>query len=441
MTTTDADNNEPALEWCSGCDYPKQLCECPRTPNTTATAIPLQGRTEPEPNTEHEAEQPETEHRTPTEPTTGGTSNTDRTTTAEHESETDDAEPGRWHSSRAWLREWGSLLPIWVLAGALGVAGFASSFMTVEQKMRPYFGAQAWLVPTGTDLGIIVFTLLDIVLARKDKRIPWMRYVPWVLTGATIYLNVTAYSALEAQVAHAVLPSLWVVFCEAIARIMKLKAKEEAKTTRTVPLIRWVCAPIATAILWRAMQLWNIGSYEEALALEEERQLAKAEMKDRFKSVHRAPRGLKVRYRQRKITVEEVVQAAAEHRRGGSPAKPSAPPTKTGSESQRRVSDRRSTNGDTTEPRTVRSAKGRSDRTPTDRTKPVRSRSAGTAAETGSRTGGDTRPANVRLAEALTALHREGVPNPSVRRLAERAGTAVSTAHSFVQDLNNTDDR
>ncbi|KPC74436.1 hypothetical protein ADL26_11195, partial [Thermoactinomyces vulgaris] len=114
------------------------------------------------------------------------------------------------------------------------------------------------MVPAGTDIGIIVFTLLDIFLARKDKRIPWMRYVPWVLTAATIYLNVTSSTVLEAQIAHAVLPSLWVVFCEAIARIMKLKAKEESETTRAVPLLRWACAPIATFILWRSMQLWAI---------------------------------------------------------------------------------------------------------------------------------------------------------------------------------------
>ncbi|THV40573.1 DUF2637 domain-containing protein [Glycomyces buryatensis] len=431
MPTTDTDDNEPILEWCPRCDRPDAMCECDRTPNTTVTGHPRQGRTEPGPNTGHETEHATAEHRTPTEQTEAEVANTRRTKHREHKTKP----PGEqrwWDALAAWMVEWGALVPIWFLAGALGVAGFAVSFLTVEEKARSWSPeGYAWLFPTGIDLGIITFTLLDIFLARRGKRIPWLRYVPWGLTIATIYLNVTAYTALEAQIAHAVLPSLWVVFTEAIARIMKLKAKEEATTTRTVPLIRWACAPIATFILWRAMQLWAIDSYEDALKREEERQLAKAVMKAEFGSVRGAKPELRVRYRQRKITVAEVLTAASEHDIGKSGA------SGRGREKtvRRTLSDRRSAPADGSGRNPVRDSRTTEHRTPNKPGAPVRPQPKKTGPNTNGRTSKDGRSASVRLGEALAAFRAEGVPNPTVRDLADRAECAPSTAHTFVADL------
>src|SRR5690606_24843138 len=295
MTTVNDD--DPILEWCEHCQRPAELCEC-----EPPTEQSVDG--EPEPS-EHP-----TEHRDVERLNTDGDATERRIEHGLNTGLNTAVNTGGWRSRGwAWLSQWGALIPIWLLAGALGAAGFAVSFVTVEAKMTPYFGELAWLVPAATDLGIIVFTLLDIVLARRSMRIPWMRYIPWASTAATIYLNVTAYTALEAQAAHAVLPSLWGVFSEAIARIMKLKAKEEFQVTRTVPLIRWVCAPVATLILWRAMQLWNIATYDEALRREEERQLAKALIKAEVKWVKKAPPALRERYRQRKITTADMYAA------------------------------------------------------------------------------------------------------------------------------------
>lgn len=433
---TEHHDDEPHLTWCGPCDRPRGMCEHSEA-NTPAAIATAPNTTAPDhetdPNTPAEHEGPDTEH------ALIPTADTDRTRKSEHPAARMTTAPDggrKWTRTwGAWLAEWGALLPIWVLAGALGVAGFAVSFFTVETKMRPYFGDHAWLVPAGVDLGIIVFTLLDIVLARKGTRIPWMRYVPWALTAATIYLNVTSYSVLEAQVAHAVLPSLWVVFCEAIARIMKLKAKEEAKTTRAVPLMRWICAPVATVILWRAMHLWAIDSYEEALWREEDRQLAKAVMTDEFGSVRKSPRTLKVRYRQRKITVAEVL-AEASARRGGKSTIADAKPAPA---VRRAPSDRRSAPAESPDRTRVRPA-GVTERpaieTPT---APIRSRPVKAESNTGDRTNNGGRPARVRLSEALAGFQNEGVPNPSVRELAARAGTSPSTAHTFVTGLKRGD--
>src|SRR4029079_8704613 len=78
-----------------------------------------------------------------------------------------------------------------ILAGVLGLIGFANSFRAVADAARSSFGALAVTVPVGVDLGIAVFCALDIVLARLDLRPRWVRLVPWSLTAATVYLNVT----------------------------------------------------------------------------------------------------------------------------------------------------------------------------------------------------------------------------------------------------------
>src|SRR4051794_15277296 len=93
--------------------------------------------------------------------------------------------------------------------GVLGLLGFVISFATVAEAARPAFGPLAFLLPLGVDLGIGVFSALDIVLARMDMRIRWLRLIPWTLTAATVYLNVAGQHDVFGMVAHAVLPLLW----------------------------------------------------------------------------------------------------------------------------------------------------------------------------------------------------------------------------------------
>lgn len=457
------DTLEPTMEWCGRCERPLEMCEGhgPVTAVAVDMSTPVD-RTRPAAPGGQELDAPTGRSSAmPSGHRLDVSTRTDRTTTGRVHSDavdtdwTEPAEPtgqrvdtrsrmtpspssddrSRWQRTADWISEWGALIPIWILAGALGAAGFAVSFFTVEEKMRPHFGQLAWLVPAATDLGIIVFTLLDIVLARKNMRVPWMRYIPWALTAATIYLNVTAYTVLEAQVAHAVLPALWVVFSEAIARIMKQKAKDEQPATRKVPLIRWVCAPVATLILWRAMQLWNIPTYDQALELEEERQLARAVIRDNFGSVRRAPRTLRVRYRQRKITVDEVYEAAVQSSRTGGVQSVSSP---------RPVKNARPTGQASTPVRSDRKAAPKSvqsDRKPRPaQSVPVQSTPSGSKpgqprrrVSTRSNGGGSKTKA---LSEAWAAFQSEGVANPTVRQLADRAGCSTGLAGDFKRDLN-----
>lgn len=170
-----------------------------------------------------------------------------------------------------------------VMTLALGVIGFVNSFKNVAEAAEPAFGALAWTVPLGIDIGIAVFSILDIVLARLDMRMRFLRMIPWALTVATIYLNVAGETSLFGIVAHTVLPMLWVVAVEVGAHILRKRAglASDARMD-SIRKSRWLLAPFTTFMLWRRMVLWEIRSYPAALARERDRLLAKTELQDRY---------------------------------------------------------------------------------------------------------------------------------------------------------------
>ena len=177
-----------------------------------------------------------------------------------------------------------------VLAGVLGLIGFANSFRAVAGAARASFGPLAVTVPVGVDLGIAVFSALDIVLARLDLRPRWVRLVPWSLTAATVYLNVTGQHTGFARVGHAVFPALWVIAVEVAAHVVRVRAGLAAGTAMDrIRPSRWLLAPVPTARLMRRMVLWEIRSYPDALRREQDRLLALTDLQDTY-----GPRGLAV---------------------------------------------------------------------------------------------------------------------------------------------------
>ena len=188
-----------------------------------------------------------------------------------------------------------------VLAGVLGLIGFANSFRAVADAARASFGSLAVTVPVGVDLGIAVFSALDIVLARLDLRPRWVRLVPWTLTAATVYLNVTGQHTGFARVGHAVFPALWVIAVEVAAHVVRVRAGLAAGTAMDqIRPSRWLLAPVPTARLMRRMVLWEIRSYPDALRRERDRLLALTELQDAY-GRHawrwRAPRRVRALYR------------------------------------------------------------------------------------------------------------------------------------------------
>ncbi|MCO5987089.1 DUF2637 domain-containing protein [Actinoallomurus spadix] len=187
------------------------------------------------------------------------------------------------------------------LVAALGLLGFVNSFARVAAAARASFGWFAFTVPIGIDLGIAVFSALDIVLARLDMRIRWLRLIPWSLTGATVYLNVAGEASVFGVVAHAVLPALWVAAVEVAAHVVRTRAGLAAGTRMdSIRLSRWLLAPAPTVRLWRRMVLWETRSYPAALVRERDRILALTDLKDTYGAVAwrwKAPRRTKALYK------------------------------------------------------------------------------------------------------------------------------------------------
>jgi hypothetical protein len=169
-----------------------------------------------------------------------------------------------------------------VLAGGVGGLGLASSFEAVSAAGARWGFASPWMLPVGIDTAIPVFTAAFLLLIRTDMPLGWVRFVPWALTGVTCWLNVAAGQSLSAKLAHGTMPLLWVVLSEVAAHVYA--SRIGAVTGRRMEKIRrsrWLLAPVSTFALWRRMTLWEVTSYTDALARERDRQLARAELRER----------------------------------------------------------------------------------------------------------------------------------------------------------------
>ncbi|WP_330246323.1 DUF2637 domain-containing protein [Streptomyces sp. NBC_00562] len=167
-------------------------------------------------------------------------------------------------------------------AAGVGALGLISSFDAVSAAALRWGFGEPWMVPVGMDVSIPVFSVANLLLIRMDMALAWVRFVPWVLTLVTCGLNVSAGHGAWAKVAHGTMPLLWVVFSEIGAHIYAVRIG--AVTGRRMDKIRpsrWLLAFPSTFALWRRMTLWEITSYADALARERERQLARAELRER----------------------------------------------------------------------------------------------------------------------------------------------------------------
>ncbi|GAA1954673.1 DUF2637 domain-containing protein [Catenulispora subtropica] len=217
--------------------------------------------------------------------------------------------------------------------GALGLLGFVNSFHRVDATAQPSFHGLAWTVPTGIDLGIFVFSALDIVLAILDMRIVWLRLVPWALTAVTIQLNIadqTGQLPLSGfdKLAHGVLPAMWALSVEVGAHVVRKRARLTSTTRMDrVRISRWLLAPLPTLGLWRRMVLWEEKSYPAALLREKTRVLARTDLADRYGRWWRftAPRRERALYRLGDLvpaTVADLMAAGP-----STPETPAGPPT------------------------------------------------------------------------------------------------------------------
>ncbi|KMS70477.1 hypothetical protein ACM01_31400 [Streptomyces viridochromogenes] len=168
-------------------------------------------------------------------------------------------------------------------AAGVGALGLIASFDAVSEAAARWGFGEPWMLPVGIDVAIPVFTVANLLLIRMDMALAWVRFVPWVLTLVTCGLNVAAGHGVWAKVAHGTMPLLWVVFSEIGAHIYAVRiGAATGRRMEKIRFSRWLLAPLSTFALWRRMTLWEVTSYRRALACEQERLLARADLRERF---------------------------------------------------------------------------------------------------------------------------------------------------------------
>ncbi|GII56053.1 hypothetical protein Pth03_44420 [Planotetraspora thailandica] len=156
------------------------------------------------------------------------------------------------------------------LVAALAVLGGIGSFTTLRHLAEPWFGAHAWIVPLGIDVGILALLAWDLLMEFADLPWPVLRWIAWAFITATVVLNVAAaHGDPIAGLMHAAMPVLFVTVIEGIRHLIRRWVGLTTGTRRDrVPLSRWILAPISSFMLWRRMVLWNVTSYPRGLQLE-----------------------------------------------------------------------------------------------------------------------------------------------------------------------------
>lgn len=170
------------------------------------------------------------------------------------------------------------------LVCALGVLGGIGSFATVRHLADPWFGAWAWIVPVGIDIGILALLAWDLLAEYLGLSWPIVRWAAWAFIAATTYLNIAAaHGNLTASIMHAAMPVLFVTVIEGIRHLIR-QCTGLATGTRIehIPLSRWLLAPRTTFLLGRRMVLWHVTSYQAGLRLEYERLLAVSRLQEAY---------------------------------------------------------------------------------------------------------------------------------------------------------------
>ncbi|WP_333744032.1 DUF2637 domain-containing protein [Streptomyces ardesiacus] len=172
-----------------------------------------------------------------------------------------------------------------IVAFALALAGIGLylSFEHVAQfaheELR--FGSlgKGQLFAIGVDVGIMVMIAVDLLMAWLKRPISWIRYPVWLLTAATVVLNAAsgapkdrAWELLDyvAAGAHGVVPVLFIMVVELGRTSIDRVVRPDQAERDSIPWLRWVLAPVATARIFRRMRLWGVTSYPEMIRRDQE---------------------------------------------------------------------------------------------------------------------------------------------------------------------------
>jgi hypothetical protein len=186
-----------------------------------------------------------------------------------------------------------TVLAAFAVLVASGVSGLGlySSYDSVKKKAQlPTrlggwgWGAEAWMLPIGIDLSILAFSLINLLLIRADRPAAWVKWIPRLGAAGTIYLNWESGPSLPAQIGHAVLAGLWVVFSEIGAHLYAAhigEAKGRVRMDR-IRVSRWLLQPISTMRIAHYMKSYEESSYTRALSRDQEWRVYRAMLRQDY---------------------------------------------------------------------------------------------------------------------------------------------------------------
>lgn len=143
---------------------------------------------------------------------------------------------------------------------ALGAGSLYTSFVKVSEL------AGTPLPGLLIDGAIGVFTVIEITLARKGKRLVWMARLQWLLIGCTVVANAWGEPNVALMLLHGCQPVLWKA---SVAGLKALILDQAAIVIDDrIPARRWLQSPVGTFWIWRWIVLGRVATYSDALVLD-----------------------------------------------------------------------------------------------------------------------------------------------------------------------------
>ncbi|MEV5784550.1 DUF2637 domain-containing protein [Streptomyces sp. NPDC052287] len=178
------------------------------------------------------------------------------------------ASPAKLTGTQKWTTG-GIVLAALALAGIGLYLSFEHVADFAFKELRFGTLGKGQLFAVGVDVGIMVMIAVDLLMAWLQRPIGWIRYPVWLLTGATVVLNAAsgapegAWKLLDyvAAGAHGVVPVLFITVVELGRTAIDRVVRPEQEERDSIPWLRWILAPIATARIFRRMRLWGVTSY------------------------------------------------------------------------------------------------------------------------------------------------------------------------------------
>lgn len=171
----------------------------------------------------------------------------------------------------------------------VGIIGFAASYTTLRRVAADVgfgdngvFSLAPW-IPIGIDGAIVGLLAFDLVMVKRGKPWPLLRFAAHFMTAVTVLANASygidrapgagLWESLWAHPVsvglHAVLPVLFVLGVEGARKLLIHAARiEDGLGSDSIPLHRWFLSPLATPRMYRRMRLANIRSYPEMVERE-----------------------------------------------------------------------------------------------------------------------------------------------------------------------------